>query len=103
MASEIKPGQWVTVKVTSEPRAAARRKTLVRLFEQDPTVRNERKRLARSRQVGSHRRGGRFWADRPAQLKAAPIKPGATYKLFASVAVLRDLQSVARYVEIAPA
>jgi hypothetical protein len=103
MATEVKPGQWVNVKVVSAPRAAARVKTLMRLFNQDPAVKKERARLSRSRPVGEHRRGGRMWKDRPIRLKVAEVKPGATYKLFASVDVLKDLKTVAFNVEVTPA
>jgi len=103
MAGEIKPGQWITVKVKSQPKAAAGRKTLVRLAEQDPKIKRERERLARSRPVGGHRRGGRIWADRPPRVNIVEVKPGATYRIFGSVDVLRDLKSIDRYVELTPA
>ena len=38
---QIKPGQWVSVKVTAEPQKEAGRKTMVRLFRQDTTVAEE--------------------------------------------------------------
>ncbi len=101
--AEIKPGQWITVKVKSAPRAAAGRKTLVRLFEQDPAVKKERERLKKTRPVRQHRRGGRLWNDRPAKVEVVEVKPGASYKVFASLAALRDLQSVEKYVELNPA
>jgi hypothetical protein len=103
MAAEIKPGQWVTVKVTSKPRALAGRKTLVRLFEQDPAVRSERRRLAKTRPPKDTRRGGRIWICRPPRLDIVKMDPGSSYKIFASVSVLRDLKSVESYVQIAPA
>lgn len=103
MAAEIKPGQWVNVKVTSRPRAAAGRKTLVRLFEQDPEVRRERTRLSKSRPPRDTRRGGRIWICRPPRLEIVKTEPGASYRIFASVSVLRDLKSVESCVQISPA
>lgn len=103
MASEIKPGQWINVKVTAEPKSASPIKTMIRLFEQDRAVKAERTRLARSRPVTTHRRGGRPWADRPRRIRVVKTTPGACYKIFASVDVLRDLKSLDRYVEISPA
>jgi hypothetical protein len=103
MTTEIKSGQWVNVKIKSLPRAAARRKTMVRLFEQDPQVKRERTRVVRSRPVTTHRRGGRDWNDRPRRLEVVDTAPGKTYKVFASVAALRDLKSIEPYVEITPA
>jgi hypothetical protein len=103
MSAEIQPGQWVNVKVAKRPRAEAKRKTMVRLFEKDAGVTTERKRLARSRPVTSHRRGGRPWHDRPPRLPVAETTPGASYKIFASVDVVRDLQSLGDLVEVRPA
>ena len=103
MASEIKPGQWITVKVKSQPRAVAGRKTLVRLFEQDPTVKIERRRHKNSRIIVDSRRGGRIWKNRPPRLSVVKTTKGASYRIFASVSVLRDLKSVEPYVQIAPA
>ena len=100
MTSEIKPGRWISVKVTAQPKAMAPRKTMVRLFERDPKVKAERRRLKRSRPVTSHRRGGRPWADRPARLPVVKIAPGAVYRIFGSADVLRELDSVSRYIEI---
>ena len=103
MGSEIKPGQWINVKVTAEPRAAASIKTMLRLFEQDQQVKDERKRGVRARPVRSHIRGGRDWYVRPSRLRVVKTTPGSAYKIFASVDVLRDLASLDRYVEITPA
>ena len=100
---QIKPGQWINVKITAVPKAAKNRKTMIRVFEKDENSRNERKRLNRARPVTSHIRGGRPWEDRPRRLDVVKIEPGAIYKVFASVDVLRDLQSVEKFVEIKPA
>ncbi len=101
--AEIRPGQWINVKVKATPRALAGRKTLVRLFEQDPAVRKERDRHARSRRPPPSRRGGRIWMNRPARLELVETSPGASYKIFASLETLRALKSVEKYVELSPA
>jgi len=103
MLANIKPGQWVTIKVTKQPRAESRRKTLIRICEKDPAVRKERQRLKRSRVVRMDRRGGRLWADRPARVQAIRTCPGSTYKVFASVDVLRELSCIANNIEVKPA
>jgi hypothetical protein len=103
MATEVKPGQWVNVKVVSRPRAEARVKTLTRLFGQDREIKKARERQSKARPIGEHRRGGRMWKDRPPHLQLVEIKPGATYKIFASVDVLKDLRTVASNVEVTPA
>ena len=99
----VQPGQWINVKVLKQPRSEAGVKTMVRLFERDSTVTQERKRLTKSRPVKSHRRGGRQWNDRPSRLTVVKTTAGATYRLFGSVDVLRDLNSIASYIEITPA
>jgi len=103
MASQTKPGQWVKIKIKSEPRTQAGRKTLVRLCEKDPAVKKERVRLKRSRPTGEHQRGGRMFKDRPPRLQAVRLEPGATYRVFASVDVLQDITSIEKYVEVTPA
>lgn len=103
MLANIKPGQWVTVKVVRQPRAESRRKTLIRLCEKDPAVRKERVRLKRARIVKFHRRGGRPWAARPYRVVTVATTPGSTYRIFASVDVLRELKCIERNVEVAPA
>ncbi len=103
MPTDIRPGQWITVKVTKRPKSVAGVKTLVRLFEKTREAQQERRRLSRARVVKGHVRGGRTWHDRPARIAVAHITAGATCKLFASVDVARDLASVDKYVEVSPA
>jgi hypothetical protein len=103
MASEVKPGQWVNVTIKSRPRAEARVKTMNRLLSQDPQIKKERERQSKARPTREHRRGGRMWRDNPPHLNPVEVRPGVTYKIFASVDVLRDLKSIASNVEVAPA
>jgi hypothetical protein len=103
MPAEIQPAQWVQVKVKARPTSAAAEKTMIRLFEKDEEVHEKRKRLQRVRPVKRHIRGGRWWYDRPPRLRIVSTEPGATYKLFGSVDVLRDLSSLDRFVEVTPA
>lgn len=103
MASQVKPGQWVNVKILALPKSAGGRKTMLRILEKDQKVQSERRRLSRSRKVKTHRRGGRLWHDRPARLQVVNTRPGATYRVFGSVDVLRELQSLKGCVEISPA
>lgn len=101
--AEVKPGQWVNITVVSRPRAAARVKTLMRLFGLDTQNRKARERQARSRPSREHRRGGRMWQDHPTHLPVVKIEKGASCRIFASVDVLKDLKSVGANVEVAPA
>lgn len=101
--AEVKPGQWVNVKVVSRPRAAARVKTLMRLFDKDKGIQKLVERQLRSRPSSEHRRGGRMWQDHPTRLPVIEIKKGASCRIFASPDVLKDLKSVGANVEVTPA
>jgi hypothetical protein len=101
--ADVKPGQWVTITVKSQPRTEGGRKTLARLLQKDPKARKERARLKRSRVREQHSRGGRMWNDNPPAIKVVQVKPGASSRVFASIDVLKDVASVAKYVEVAPA
>lgn len=103
MLADIQPGQQINVTITSVPKAAAQRKTLIRLCEKDKQVRAERKRLKQARPVKFHRRGGRPWGARPYRVAVVKTTAGASYKIFASIDVLRDLKSIEKYVKVAPA
>lgn len=101
--AEVKSGQWISVTVVARPRAAARVKTLMRLFNQDLKNQKARERQSRARPSREHRRGGRMWQDHPTRLPVLEIKKGARCRIFASVDVLKDLKSVGANVEVAPA
>jgi hypothetical protein len=103
MTTEVKTGQWIKVRIVSRPKAAARVKTLMRLANQDLANQKARRRQSKSRPIGEHRRGGRMWKDRPPHLPVFEVKPGNTFKVFASLDVVKDLKSVADSVEVAPA
>ena len=100
---DIQPGSKITVEITAAPRTAAGRKTLTRLCRKDPTV--ARQQRAQDRQRPSWqvwRRGGRQWHH---QMKSGPgvaLDPGNRYSLLATVDVIRDLESVARWVAVTP-
>jgi len=102
MLADIRPGQWINVKVTKRPRAEAQRKTIMRLLQKDAGVKKEATRAKRARPVAEHQRGGRMWKDRPHRVPVVQAMPGPSYKLFASVDVLRDLKSVEKYVDVVP-
>jgi hypothetical protein len=101
-ATQVKPGQWINVKVLSSPKNEAGKKTMRRLFEKDNSLRQERKRLKRSRPPVPRIRAGRIWTNRPPRLEVVDFQPGATYKIFGSVDVMRDLQSISDLVEVSP-
>ncbi len=95
---DIQPGSRVTLTVTSFIRSDSARKTLARLFVKDPEVAKLRRRGPKP--VTDTRRAGRIWKNRPSgSIHIAP-QVGESAKLLATVDVIRDLQSVSRYVEV---
>ena len=102
--SDIAPGTRVTLKVVKQPTNAAAVKTLVRLLSKDANAKqhNARHRGIRKRAQTMSPRGGRWrvWESRLA--KQHPVKGtlGEQGTLVASVDVLRDLKSVARFVDV---
>lgn len=103
MAAEIKPGDWVNVTVKKQPRSHGGRKTLLRMLAKDPTVRKDRERMKKSRPRDEHQRGGRLWQDYPPHLRPKTIEAGTTFRVKATLDVLKEMQSVAEYVDMAPA
>ena len=95
---DINPGSRVTVTVTSTVRTQNARKTLARLFIKDPAIAKIRRRGPKP--VRGSRRAGRIWEHRPAGSAQIPPEVGESAKLVATVDVIRDLQSVARYVKV---
>ncbi|MEW6252999.1 MAG: hypothetical protein AB1716_20365 [Planctomycetota bacterium] len=98
---EIAPGQTVSIELTSVPRNAAARKTLVRLFARDAAVVRDKRWQQRHRPSWQQwRRGGNIWHH---QMKTKPpvtLAAGRQVALQATVDVIRDLQSVQRWVKV---
>jgi hypothetical protein len=102
MALDVAPGTMVEVTITRQPRREAAVKTLDRLFRKD--IKNKRgiERLAKTRPVRSHIRGGRPWEDRPRFLRPYKIQRGAACRIVATIDVLRDLASLGETVAVKP-
>ncbi len=102
MATDIKPGSRVHVTVTRNPSNEAAEKTLSRLFAKDPATRRprlHRKKLLQ-RAMENRRRGGRLWEVHMHAPAFVQPKKGDDCKIFATSAVLGDLGSVARFVDV---
>lgn len=98
---DITPGRPVTVEITAPPRNAAATKTLCRICRKDPQV------VRHLRWVDRHRpsdrpkqRGGRLWHHRMKRPLGVKLEPGQRYNVLATVDVIRDLESVARWVKV---
>ena len=102
---QLKPGQSVTLTVKQAPNNAAATKTLVRLLAKDPEVRRRDDKLARIRKQTQTKspRGGRWrvWESRQPKIRTVEPAAGASATFVAGTAELRDLNSVAKYVDVA--
>jgi hypothetical protein len=105
MTDSIATGSRISVKIVKEPTNAPAAKTLVRLLSKDAkaVAENERHRKIRAKGYAPSRRGGRLYGGQI--VKQHPIKAtvGASGILTATTDVLRDLGSVARFVEVTAA
>lgn len=98
---DIQPGSIVKVAITALPTSAAAEKTLIRLCRKDPQVeRHHRRQQAKRPSWERWRRGGKMWHHQMKTEPAVRVAPGAAYTIRATVDVLRDLQTVARFVDV---
>jgi hypothetical protein len=95
---DIQPGSNVTVTVKSPVKAEAARKTLGRIFMKDERIRKSR--LSVPKEVTPTRRAGRIWDLRPRGSVNRPPAIGDSASLVATVDIIRDIQSVARFVDV---
>ena len=104
--SDIAPGTKINVKIVKQPTSAAASKTLERLLSKDPAVIAENKRHAKIRKKAQwmSTRGGRWrvWESRLAKQHPVQGKLGEEGTFVASYDVIKDLPSVARFVEVSP-
>lgn len=105
MSLEVQPGSVVSVTVSKRPTNDRAAKTLSRIFGKDPA--NRRKRIIRKRlRTGSFstaQRGGRPWVTKPKAPRLVQPTLGDACQIRATVDVVNDLQSVARFITIKPA
>ena len=102
---DIDTGAAIHVKVVKQPTNAAAAKTLVRLLNKDPEAKDNHKRLEaiRRKQYNPRRRGGRLYGGHMVKLRPLKGNVGESGALRATDDVLKDLQSVARFIEVTPA
>jgi hypothetical protein len=98
-----KPGKMLSVEITAPPTNDAARKTLIRLCRRDPRVaRHQRAQKRKRPSWESWRRGGRQWHHQMESQPPVKLTPGSRYALRATVDVLRDLETVKRWVKVTP-
>ncbi len=104
MAIDVQPGKTIDVTVTTDPTNEAAAKTLSRVFASDPANRKQRRirKELRTNNMDGRQRGGRIWMVRPKAPRLFQPNKGDTCKLFATTALLNDLRSVSRFVEVKP-
>jgi hypothetical protein len=102
MAIDIQPGTTVRVTITQTVTREAARKTLERVFMSDKAVAKPVERRAANFKDRPKRRGGRIYTKRPNK-PHLPLERGHSATVRATTQYLRDLRSVADFVEVAPA
>lgn len=98
---DVKVNSPVTVEIKSRPHSEAGRKTLVRVISKDPAV-NKAKRTRKTKRpsLQQWRRGGCIWNHRMKSSPMVDLAPGAKYEILATLDVVRDLESIAPYVDV---
>jgi hypothetical protein len=95
-------GGKVTIEITKLPSAEAARKTLVRLCRKDPAiVRHHRQQQDKRPSWERWRRGGKMWHHQMRTQPAVKITTGQKFNIRATLDVVRDLESVKRFVKVA--
>lgn len=100
MAIDLKPGTDVRVTITKTLIRQSARKTLERLFMKDKTISLPLEKRSRNFKELPKRRGGQIWTKRPNKLHPE-LNRGASATVKATPQSIRDLNSVADFVEIA--
>lgn len=103
----ITPGSRITLTVIKPPTNRGAEKTIKRLLEKDKAAMKEsnRQRAIRKRLYAPKPRGGRFGTlgGHVVKQQSVKVKVGAKGTMLASLDVLRDINSVQRFVEVAAA
>ena len=100
---EIEPGSNITIEITKTPQRQAACKTLYRVCQKDPAVaRMHRRQKTKRPSWQEWIRGGKYWHHQMKTKPSASLEPGSKYTVRASVDVMRDLESVKRFVKLSP-
>lgn len=100
MAIEAKPGQSLQVTITKMVTRESARKTLERLFMKDKAVAAPVAARSKNFKELPKRRGGVIWTKRPNKVHLG-LERGASATVKATAANVRDLESVAAFVDVA--
>jgi len=99
MTLELKPGKTVRVTVSKQITRDAARKTLERLFMQDKSVSKPIATRSANFKELPKRRGGCIWTKRPNKVHC-DLNRGASATITTTPQSIKDLNSVARFVDV---
>ena len=99
MALDLKPGATVRVTISKTIKREAARKTLERLFMRDKAVRGPIDARSKNFKEQPKRRGGQIWTKRPNKVHP-DLNKGATATILATPQAIKDLNSVATFVDV---
>jgi hypothetical protein len=99
MAFSFKPGTVLSVKVAKAVKRDSAVKTLERLFMKDKVIAGPIEARSSNFIPLPKRRGGQIWTKRPNKV-FPELNVGTTATLKATPQVLKDLDSVASFVEV---
>jgi|ERR1700722_8616545 len=99
---EAKLGQSIRVTISKNITRAAARKTIERLFCKDKSLTKPLLKRSRNFRDLPKRRGGQIWTKRPNKLHIS-LDRGQVATIQATPQSLRDLNSVASFVQVAAA
>jgi len=102
MAKELKAGSTVKVTVKKSINREGARKTVERLFMKDKAVAKPLEKRSANFKELPKRRGGQIWTKRPNKLHP-DLKMGTTATIMVTPQAIKDLNSVADFVEVASA
>lgn len=98
----LKPGQKITVSVTSTPRREDQVQTIERLMRQEVNARGAlaRAQARRRRFTPIRTRGGRRWYVRQHPAKVVRVENGASWEMTYVPHLMGDFRSVEQYLDI---
>jgi hypothetical protein len=98
----LKPGQKISLVLSSVPRAQNAKDTIARLMRRDPTAKRALRKAQRMRQqrLNVYNRGNRDWVSRENAAKVVIVKSGAAWTMTYTPDIGPDLKSVEKYLAI---
>lgn len=102
MAIDLKPGQSVRVTISKTINRASALKTIERLFMKDKAVSKPIERRSRNFKDIPKRRGGVIWTKRPDKVHPS-LQRGQSATVKTTPQSIRDLNSVAAFIQVNPA